>query len=158
MVVARNLKSRTKLSNMFKDREVSKTYLALVKGHPEKEGEINYPVGRHPVHRHKMSHLSRRGKPSLTYYKVLAYYEDCSLVAARIVTGRTHQIRVHFAAIGHGLVGDTMYGSNSKLIKRQALHAWKLSFEYDGKTYSFSKPVPNDFKRTLKHLHSTTKF
>ena len=152
LVVARNRQAQTTLSDMFKNRKVYKTYLAVVSGHPDREGTIDLPVGRHPVERHKMSHVSYEGREALTTYRVLAYYKDCSLVTATIHTGRTHQIRVHFAAIGHGLIGDVVYGKVSKIINRQALHAWKLSFEYLGCKYSYCVPVPEDFVDLLKSI------
>jgi 23S rRNA pseudouridine1911/1915/1917 synthase len=99
-----------------------------------------------------MSHVSYDGKKALTYYEVIAYYKDCALVRVRIVTGRTHQIRVHFAANGHGLIGDDTYGYQSKLINRPALHAWKLGFEFKGKKFSYHKIVPQDFNKLLNSL------
>ena len=159
MIVARNPKAQMELSGLFRERRVSKTYLAVVRGHPDPEGKIDLPVGRHPVERNKMSHVSYVGKPSLTYYKVLNYYRssfgDCSLVEVSLVTGRTHQIRVHFAALGHGLLGDQMYGVRSKQIKRQALHSWKLAFDFRGEAFSYSCPVPDDFKKLLHSMRSS---
>ncbi|MBD3273656.1 RluA family pseudouridine synthase [Candidatus Dependentiae bacterium] len=152
LIIARNVKSQIKFSNMFKNREIKKTYLAVVKGHPQKEGKISYPIGRHPVKRHLMSHLSYDGKPALTYYKVLQYYKNESLVEIRIITGRTHQIRVHFAAIGHGLIGDDHYGFQSKLINRPALHAHKLEFEFKNQKFEYKKEVPQDFEELLNNL------
>ena len=152
LVVARQRHAQAELSDLFKNRKVHKTYLAVVNGHPDREGTIDLPVGRHPVERHKMSHVSYEGREALTTYRVLAYYKDCTLVAATIHTGRTHQIRVHFAAIGHGLMGDCVYGKVSKMINRQALHSWKLSFEYLGCEYSYCVPVPEDFFVFLKSL------
>ena len=152
LIVARNTRSQIRFSNMFKDREIKKTYLAIVKGHPPKEGKIIYPIGRHPSKRHLMSHLSYDGKPSLTFYKVLQYYKNESLVEVRIITGRTHQIRVHFAAMGHGLIGDDSYGSQSKLISRPALHAYKISFEYKNQTFEYKKEAPQDFKELINQL------
>ncbi|MBU1008002.1 RluA family pseudouridine synthase [Candidatus Dependentiae bacterium] len=151
LVVARNIKAQIELARQFRDRLIQKSYLAVVTGHPDQEGKIELPVGRHPVERNKMSHVSYAGKPALTHYKVVQYYKDCSLVSVRIVTGRTHQIRVHFAALGHGLLGDIMYGNESKFIKRPALHSWKLAFDFKGKRYDYWCPVPDDFKRLL-HL------
>jgi len=150
LIVARNIPAQIKLSQMLKDKKITKKYLVLVKGHPEKSGKIDFDIGRHPIKRHMMSHLGISPRKALTYYKVLAYYKDCSLVEATIVTGRTHQIRVHFAAIGHGVIGDSVYGFNSKHINRQALHSWKISFEFNGKQYSYQKPVPQDFQKLLK--------
>jgi len=149
LIVARNQEAHIELVNMFKSRSVSKTYVALVNGHPPKKGKIEYGIGRHPTQRHKMSVIGIDARPALTYYDVLASYTDCTLVAAKIVTGRTHQIRVHFAEIDHGLVGDGTYGHKSKLIDRQALHSWKMAFEFRGKQYSYCQPIPEDFKNLL---------
>ena len=149
MIIARNQKALIKFADMFKNRKIKKTYLAVVKGHPPKKGKIDYPIGRHPINRHLMSHIGFDGKKALSYYEVLAYYKDCSLLAVRIVTGRTHQIRVHCAAIGHKLLGDETYGCQSKFIQRPALHAWKLSFEFKDKKFSYCKQVPVDFKLLL---------
>ena len=141
-------------AKMFKDRLMSKTYLAVVKGHPPKTGKIDMDIGRHQFKRHMMSHITREGKSALTFYEVLVYYKDSALVSVRIITGRTHQIRVHFAAIGHGLLGDKIYGYESKYISRQALHAWKVSFVYKGIKYNYIKHVPKDFHALLKYLKS----
>jgi 23S rRNA pseudouridine1911/1915/1917 synthase len=91
-------------------------------------------------------------RASLTNYEVLEYFNDSSLVAVQPVTGRTHQIRVHFSAIGHPLIGDTVYGVASKDIKRQALHAHSLSFAFGSTNYSFGKDVPDDFAKLLAQL------
>lgn len=152
LIVARNTKSQIKFSNMFKGRKINKTYLAIVKGHPDKKDKIELAIGRHRTKRYLMSHNSYKGKSALTYYKVLEYYKETSLVEVKIVTGRTHQIRVHFAAIGHGLIGDKSYGYNSKLINRPALHAHKISFEYNGKIFKYTKEVPQDFEELINHL------
>jgi 23S rRNA pseudouridine1911/1915/1917 synthase len=152
MIVARNIKSQIGLSKLFRDRLVNKAYLAVVKGHPDPEGKIDFPVGRHPVDRKKMSHVSYEGRPALTYYKVLKYYDESSLVSVKIVTGRTHQIRVHFAALGHGILGDDLYGVKSKFIKRQALHSWKLAFEFNGNKFDYLCTVPEDFRRLISIL------
>jgi 23S rRNA pseudouridine1911/1915/1917 synthase len=159
LIVARNPVAQRELSDLFKNRKVKKEYLAVVKGHPDRQGEIDLPIGRHPTERTKMSHVSYSGKEALTRYKVLQYYDrqqnvpDCSLVQVEIFTGRTHQIRVHFAAIGHGILGDEVYGFQSKLMKRQALHSWRLKFEFRGRSFSYFVPVPVDFGKfvfTLK--------
>jgi len=152
LVVARNIRAQIELSRQFKQRLVKKEYLAVVNGHPDLEGKIDLPIGRHPIERNKMSHVSYSGKPALTIYKVLQYYKNSSIVSIRLVTGRTHQIRVHFAAIGHGLLGDVMYGVRSKFINRQALHSWKLSFDYHDKRFEYWCPVPDDFCRLLTLL------
>jgi 23S rRNA pseudouridine1911/1915/1917 synthase len=152
LVVARNTKSQIKLANMFKDRKINKTYLAIVNGHPDKAGKIDLPIGRHPKKRHLMTHKGFNPKSALTYYKVIEYYKDTSLVEVKIITGRTHQIRVHLAAIGHGLIGDESYGYNSKLINRPALHAYKISFEYNNQNFEYKTEAPEDFKELINHL------
>lgn len=157
LLVARHPKAHIALSALFKTRHISKTYLAVVKGHPPKEGTIDYPIGRHVTQRHKMTIYGINSRPAITNYKVLAYYKDSALIAASIITGRTHQIRVHCAAIGHGLLGDATYGHETHLIKRQALHAWKMSFEFKEVQHSYCHPVPDDMKELLKQLNSEEK-
>jgi 23S rRNA pseudouridine1911/1915/1917 synthase len=158
MLVARTERSQRELISMFEKRQMHKTYLAVVSNHPHKSGTIELPIGRHPIHRHKMSHKGIASREATSHYENLVYYKDSSLVAVRIITGRTHQIRVHMAAIGHGLVGDSVYGYKSRLIARQALHSWKLSFEYRGKAFNYQIPVPQDMKFLLKKLKSGEKF
>lgn len=152
LLIARNLKTHAKLSDLFKQRLIKKTYLAVVKGHPPLKGKIDLPIGRHPVQRNKMSHASYRGRPALTYYKVLKYYKNCALISVNIITGRTHQIRVHFAALGHGLLGDSVYGINSKLINRPALHSWKIEFEFQNKKFNYHCHIPKDFLTLLQTI------
>lgn len=156
LIIARNTTAQIALSKMFKDRKVKKTYLVLVKDHPPKKGKIDFNIGRHPFKHHMMSHMGFNSKKAITYYEVATYYKDCSLVEAKIITGRTHQIRVHFAAIGHGVIGDEIYGYNSKLIDRQALHSWKLSFEFNGKRFDYTQPIPPDFENLLKSVSTNS--
>jgi 23S rRNA pseudouridine1911/1915/1917 synthase len=158
MLVARTERSQRELISMFEKRQMHKTYLAVVAHHPHKSGTIEFPIGRHPIHRHKMSHKGISSREATSHYENFVYYKDSSLVAVRIITGRTHQIRVHMAAIGHGIVGDTLYGYKSRLIARQALHSWKLSFEYRGKQFNYQIPVPQDMKILLKKLKNGEKF
>lgn len=153
MIVALNDPAHILLSNMFKNRQVQKTYLAVTSKHPAPSGKIDLPVGRHPTERQKMSTKGIESRPALTFYNVLKLYKDTALVAAKIITGRTHQIRVHFAALGHGLIGDEVYGHKSPLINRQALHSWKIAFEYKGKQFCYTCPVPEDFKQLLIALN-----
>lgn len=150
ILVARTPLAQIAFANLFKDRKMSKTYLAIVRGEPERSGTIDYPIGRHPHVRHKMSHVGIASREATTHYKTQQYFDGYALVQAMPVTGRTHQIRVHFAAIGHGLIGDGVYGYQSKLINRHALHASALSFRYKEKDYSFSAALPEDFQPLLQ--------
>ena len=157
LIIARTNYAHGIFSALFKNRSIHKTYLALVRGHPEKEGTIDLAIGRHPVHRTKMAtypseqaQQSANIRSALTHYKVLEYFDDCSLVEIKLITGRTHQIRAHFSAIGHSLVGDQTYGKNSKLINRQALHARDLSFVFENKKFSFSKKLPDDLEKLVE--------
>jgi 23S rRNA pseudouridine1911/1915/1917 synthase len=151
MLVALTNESHAQLSDLFKNRTISKTYLAIVKGHPEKEGIIDFPIGRHHTIRNRMAHVPH-GRASQSPYKVIEYFEDTALVQVKPITGRTHQIRVHFATQGNSIIGDSLYGNSSKKIKRQALHAHKLAFDYKDKHYEFEKEPPNDFSKLLKGL------
>lgn len=158
MLIARTERSQRELISMFEKRQMHKTYLAVVARHPHKFGTIEFPIGRHPIHRHKMSHMGIANREATSLYKNLVYYKDSSLVSVNIITGRTHQIRVHMAAIGHGLVGDSLYGYKSRLISRQALHSWNLHFEYRGKKFNYQIPVPQDMKILLQKLKSGENF
>ncbi len=154
LVVSRNNYAHELLSSLFKNRLITKTYHAVVKGHPPKEGSISLSIDRNPLYRIKMRSILGVGRPSLTHYTVLEYFADSALVAFHPVTGRTHQIRVHSAAIGHPIMGDTLYGTSSKLINRQALHAFSLSFDFEGNHYSFTQEPPADFTQLVKLLRS----
>jgi len=154
MLVARNNYSHKVFGDMFKGRLMSKQYSAIVTGHPQKSGTIDYKIMRHPNNRIKMMHHPERGKHSLTHFTVEQYFDGHALVNAFPVTGRTHQIRVHLSALGHKLIGDTLYGKPSSLIGRQALHAAALAFTFEGKEYSFTQQPPEDFKRLIAALQS----
>lgn len=161
LVVARNNYAHSTISQMFKDRKMQKTYWAVVKGHPEKEGTIELSIMRHPVYRNKMTHVQTKGKLStkqakareaVSHYKVLEDFENSSLVEVKPVTGRTHQIRVHFAGIGHPLLADKLYGHKHQEMPRQALHAKGIEFEYEGEKFKFEKEPPRDFMHLLEKL------
>lgn len=152
LLVSRNNYSHEILSNLFKNRLIKKTYQAVVKGNPAQEGTIEFPISRDPFNRTKMSHKYSSGRPAVTHYKVLEYFNDAALLELYPITGRTHQIRVHCAAIGHPLLGDIVYGTSSKLIKRQALHAYRLEFFLGDKQFSFNQELPLDFRELLNSL------
>ena len=160
MVIPRTHYGYGQFGTLFKDRKIKKIYYALVKGHPSKEGTIDLFIGRHPIERNKMAafkskaHYPSSGKlrHAITHYKVEQYYEDAALVKIQLETGRTHQIRVHFAAIGHPVIGDSMYGTTSPHMKRQALHAQGLHFTFDNEQFSFESEIPEDMKIYIAKL------
>lgn len=152
MIVARTQVGQIKFAKLFKNRTIKKKYLAVVKGNTPKKGKIDYPIGRHPYKTHLMSHVGFNSKPATTYYEVIKHHKKATQVSVRIITGRTHQIRVHFAAIGHGLLGDDQYGYQSNLIARPALHAHELTFELNGKQYHYQSQPPQDFNDLLTKL------
>jgi len=133
---------------------VKKKYLVLVRGRvvPE-EGVIEAPLGRNPGNRKKMA-VVPGGREARTSYRVLRHMEGFSLVEASPETGRTHQIRVHFASLGHPVVGDRLYGVKSPLFERQFLHACYLGFRHprEGRWLEFTSPLPPDLEEGLKAL------
>ncbi len=163
LVIAKNDLTHQALTKQFKAREVKKVYLALVHGVPrKKEGRIDLPIGRHPVHRKKMSTKARVSREAVTLWRVIKTFKKAALIEAQPLTGRTHQIRVHLAAIGHPIVGDPLYGGQrpqGPKAPRQMLHAFKLSLTHprSGKRLEFQAELPKDFKEVLNTLasHST---
>ncbi|MDH4272136.1 MAG: RluA family pseudouridine synthase [Candidatus Aminicenantes bacterium] len=151
MVVARSAKAYTELKRQFKAREVEKVYLGLVWGHLQtEEGRIDWALGRHPRHRQKISIRTKKPRAALTLYSVKKILDDLSLLEIKPVTGRTHQIRVHFAAAGHPIVGDTRYGGRDKTgkYKRLYLHAWHIVFAHpvSKALLEFYSPLPQEFQ------------
>ncbi len=153
LVVAKNDGAQLALSRQFAGREVLKAYLALVVGRPQPAGVIDAPIGRHPAQRKRMAVIAE-GRPARTQYRVVAQFADAALVVALLETGRTHQVRVHFAAIGHPVVGDSVYGHRSPLVARQFLHAWRLGFRHprSGAWLEFEAPLPDDLRAALASL------
>ena len=152
MVVARTPFSRTSLSRQFKDRSVSKIYLAIVKGIVARDRiTIERPVGRHPIERKKMSVRSHMPRDAISDVTVLRRFEHASLVRVKPATGRMHQIRVHLASIGHPCLGDSIYGGvkpdDAGHFDRQALHALALAITHprSGEHLEFIAPLPADF-------------
>lgn len=161
LVVAKHDKAIHGLQQQFKQRTVDKRYVALLVGRLQQvEGCIEAPVGRHPVHHKKMAVIAT-GKPARTRWKVLTYYRDAhqrdyTLIEVKLYTGRTHQIRVHFAWAGYPLVGDVVYGPLHPLLAapRQFLHAARLSFRHPatGEELTFATPLPADLAALLDTL------
>lgn len=154
IVVTKNEFAREHLVAQFKSRTVTKGYLVLVKGRlsPER-GTIEAPIGRDPHNRRRMA-IVEAGKEASTQYRVREYLDGYSLIEVTPVTGRTHQIRVHLAAIGYPVVGDPIYGVKSSPLKRQFVHAFRLGFSLPStKQYQeFSSPLPVDLERALEYL------
>ena len=154
MVVAKTHQAHTSLSAQIKAREVTKGYLALVEGTPSSEqGKVDAPVGRHPRRRTRMA-VVVGGKEARTSYKVREEFPGHSLVELYLETGRTHQIRVHMAHIGHPLVGDELYGKTSPLVDRHFLHAFHLAFNHptSWEPLEFQTALPGDLAPALEEL------
>ena len=162
MVVAKNENSYSNLKQQFRDRTVHKIYHALVQGHMDpSEGTIDAPIDRHPREDYRFAVVAD-GKESITHYTALEYFPAVSLLEIELETGRTHQIRVHFSALRHPLVGDVTYGADHTIsdrleIRRPWLHARKLSFLHPstGQEVSFETPYPADLTRSLQILSDT---
>jgi 23S rRNA pseudouridine1911/1915/1917 synthase len=173
MVVAKHDRSHAHLAQQFKTGSVRKTYLAIVHGRmPREKGEIDLPIARHPIRRKKMAVAATGGKHAITLWQRLHVFgPDFSIVAATPKTGRTHQIRVHLAHLGHPIVGDPVYGPGRRWWRRtdplkgaltidharQMLHAAVLGFVHpdSGRFREFKAPLPCDMGRLLKTLKTT---
>ncbi len=173
MVVAKTFEAHEHLARQIRERRAQRVYLALTLGRwPSPEGVIEGMIGRSPANRKKMAVVESGGRPARTRYRVLRSLSPAELVEARLETGRTHQIRVHFAARGHPVLGDPLYGGRIVLqrgfsglapgraralleaIDRQALHAARLAFDHPrgGQRLEFESPLPPDMQRLLQLL------
>ena len=156
MVVAKSERAYTVLKRAFKSRTVDKTYHALVQGHPDPfTGTVDAPIGRHPSGEYKMA-VIEGGRHSVTHYDTLDAFVGSTLLEIKLETGRTHQIRVHMAAIKHPCVGDPTYGADPVLaarlgLERQWLHAVRLGFVHptSGEPVEFTSPYPDDLQHAL---------
>jgi 23S rRNA pseudouridine1911/1915/1917 synthase len=161
MVVAKSESAYSVLKQAFRDRTVSKTYHALAQGHPDPlRGTIDAPIGRHPSGDGRFAVVAD-GRPSVTHYDTMEAFRAASLVSVGLETGRTHQIRVHMAALRHPCCGDLLYGADPVLaahlgLTRQWLHAVTLSFEHpsDGRRVEFDSPYPEDLQHALDVLRA----
>jgi 23S rRNA pseudouridine1911/1915/1917 synthase len=159
MVVAKSERAYTSLKAAFRERSVDKRYTALVQGHPDpSRGTIDAPIDRHPTHDYKWAVVAG-GRPSVTHYETLEAFRAASLLEIRLETGRTHQIRVHMAAVRHPCVGDLTYGADPTLaarlgLDRQWLHASALGFAHpaDGREVRFTSAPPPDLSDALELL------
>ncbi|MFV0452240.1 MAG: RluA family pseudouridine synthase [Propioniciclava sp.] len=159
MVVAKSEIAYTALKRAFRNREVEKIYHAVVQGHPDPfVGTIDAPIGRDPGHDWKMAVVDG-GRHSVTHYDTLEAFRAATLVEVHLETGRTHQIRVHLAALRHPCVGDPLYGADPTLaarlgLVRQWLHAVRLGFSHPGtgEWVSYGSPYPEDLAAALKSL------
>lgn len=155
MIIPRTNYAYQQFGTIFRDRSIDKTYYAVVAGHPDAQGTIDLLIGRDPVTRNKMTTYASleaaktKARHAVTHYVVEQYYKDAALVRVTLETGRTHQIRVHFAAIGHPIIGDILYGKPSSIINRQALHAAELSFMFDEQPFLFKSDLPDDIKKLI---------
>jgi 23S rRNA pseudouridine1911/1915/1917 synthase len=157
MIVAKSEIAYTVMKRKFRDRDVHKTYHALVQGHPNPAaGTIDAPIGRHPGSSWKFA-VTADGRDSITHYSTLDSFAGATLLEIELETGRTHQIRVHMAAQRHPLVGDTLYGADPTFaarlgLTRQWLHATRLVFEHPttGSTVDVSSVYPHDLAHALE--------
>lgn len=160
IVVAKNENALRSLQGQMKAGGVKRVYVALCSGKVRQDaGTVDAPIGRHPVHRKKMA-VVPTGRSAVTDYEVLARFSsEYTLVLAELRTGRTHQIRVHMAHLGHPVLGDPVYGraKNNLGLNGQALHALELGFQHPstGEPIEFSAPLPDDFKEALESLVRT---
>jgi 23S rRNA pseudouridine1911/1915/1917 synthase len=156
ILVAKNDAAHNALARQLKERTIEKVYLALVEGTPKPaEGTIDAPIARDPRRRQRMA-VVEGGRDAATAYRVIERFAGYSLVEARPKTGRTHQIRVHLAAIGHPIVGDRLYGKRSELIDRQFLHALRISFAHprSGERTTVEAALADDLLAALMELRA----
>jgi 23S rRNA pseudouridine1911/1915/1917 synthase len=175
IIAAKNDRAHVSLSAQFKERKVKKIYKALIYGSPkEKKGTFSLDIGRHPTNRKKMSTKVVRGRSAVTHWEVVERFSNClSLVKIRLITGRTHQIRVHFSANGMPLVGDSVYGGKRSVkrlpegdfreiaagAERTMLHASKVTILHPstGKEMEFEADLPSDFKEILEGFRAVSR-
>ena len=161
LIVCKNDLAHNSIAEQLKVHSITRKYYAVVFGSlKDDEGTIHAPIGRHPNDRKKMSINSKNGKDAVTHYKVLERFHGYTLVECRLETGRTHQIRVHMASLGHPLLGDQVYGPAKQpfRLQGQTLHAGVLGFLHPrtGEYMEFSAPLPKYFEELLEKLRRLT--
>ncbi len=163
IVIAKNDSAYFSLVNQFKKREIEKQYLVLLYGNIKKDhGEIKASIGRSVSDRKKMSTKTRKGKEAVTRFEVMKRFKSVTLAKVKIITGRTHQIRVHFASTGSPVLGDKTYGKKTVIkfgqktinFNRQMLHAYSLKFKHpvNGDILEFTAPMPDDMEKAIREL------
>jgi 23S rRNA pseudouridine1911/1915/1917 synthase len=166
ILVARTVAAHEALAKQFREREIEKHYLALVRGKVAASGRIEEPIGRHPRDRKRMSTTSRKTRSAVTEYAPQEAFDGSTLLLVRPHTGRTHQIRVHLSAKGWPIVGDKVYGTRANAravgkrgdilaeMPRQALHAWRIGFSHpvSGEPMEVEAPLAGDFSEILARL------
>ncbi|MDO4156456.1 MAG: RluA family pseudouridine synthase [Oscillospiraceae bacterium] len=156
LMVAKNDNAHVKLSEQIQAHTFTREYQAIALGRfTEKSGTIHAPIGRHPVDRKKMCVTQKNSKDAVTHYTVLAESGNYTHLCLRLETGRTHQIRVHLAYIGHSVLGDDVYGKSFSNLTGQCLHAGKIGFVHPvtGEYMEFTSPLPDYFEAALRKLH-----
>ena len=161
LIVAKNDRAHIGLAQQIKEHSFTREYNAVIVGHlRDNEGTVNAPIGRNPKDRKKMCVTTQNSKNAVTHYKIIDDYEGYSHVSLKLETGRTHQIRVHMAHLGHPVAGDFVYGNDKKsaYLNGQCLHAIKIGFVHPitGKYLEFTSDLPDYFKEFLRKLNHTS--
>lgn len=157
LIVAKNDAAHQGLAAQIKEHSFSREYEAVIVGHlKQAEGTVEAPIGRHPVHRKKMAVTEKNSKHAVTHYRVLEEFPGYSHVQLRLETGRTHQIRVHMAYLGHPVAGDTVYGAAADGLQGQCLHARHIGFLHPttGEWLEFTSPLPDYFEAFLQRIRA----
>ncbi len=160
LIVAKNDAAHQGLAAQIKEHSFTRQYEAVIVGHLKNDaGTVNAPIGRHPTHRKKMAVTDKNAKPAVTHYEVLETFSGYSHVRLTLETGRTHQIRVHMASLGHPVAGDSVYGGSRQPLQAvgldgQCLHAKKIGFVHPrtGEYLEFDSPLPSYFEKVLHHI------